>query len=299
VNIDLKNAIIIAFVSSSLTAAGFFGKAYFDDKNRKDLFVEELHKDLYDKGADRLRALNLAYSELLAAFNGGYALTSFELSPSYLKFQEAVESYQGYIREVERYGNSGQVQAAYDLSSWIIALYAEFNLQYETAQRVERQVRELLLVENPESEYFKSLGSALDSDLERLVQSENRVYYEADRYRKPVINSLEQHFNYRFRVSIGLDATKAMADAINALPEITKRKPENEYKDKKLPFMFSENRVFQAPTLEFEGSDEIFGYKNDALKQNAKMKFIALVIENDKRLQEILKDRKLAATDKN
>ncbi len=51
--------------------------------------------------------------------------------------------------------------------------------------------------------------------------------------------------NYQFRSAIGLDATLDMAKAVNDLPELSKRKPESKYKEKKLPFMFAEGRVFQ------------------------------------------------------
>ena len=113
-------------------------------------------------------------------------------------------------------------------------------------------------------------------------------------YKKPVISGLEQYFNYQFRSALGLDATTDMAKAIKELPELVKRKKESEYKEKQLPFMFAESRVFQAPTLEFSGKDDFFKQKNDALKAQAKMKFISLVIENDKQLQETLKKRKVS-----
>lgn len=291
-NKELRNNIITAIVTASLTATGFFGKDWYDEKNRKKQFVAELHKQLYDKGAAELDRLNTAYSELQAVFGKGYALTSYELDPAYMRFQEAVESYQRYIKELERFGNSGQVQVAKNLSEWVIGLYADFNSQYNSAEQVQSRVRELLLVENPKSDLFKFVNDALESDLERLIQNENRVYYEAGRHKMPVISGLEQYFNYQFRSALGLDATTDMAKAINELPELTKRKPESEYKEKQLPFMFAENRVFQAPTLEFSGQGDFFKQKNDALKAQAKMKFISLVIENDKQLQEILKKRK-------
>lgn len=291
-NKELRNNIVTAILTATLTAAGFIGKDWYDEKNRKKQFVAELHQQLYDKGAAELERVNSAYSELQSVFGKGYALTTYELDPSYTKFQEAVESYQKYTKELERYGNSGQVQVSKNLSEWVVGLYAEFNLQYKTAEQVQKRVRELLLVENPKSDLFTFVNDALEADLESLVQNENRVYYEAGWYKTPVISGLEQYFNYQFRSALGLDATADMAKAISELPELAKRKPETEYKEKKLPFMFAENRVFQAPTLEFSGKDDFFKQKNDALKAQAKMKFISLVIENDRQLQELLKKRK-------
>lgn len=295
-NRELRNNIIIAIVTASLTAGGFIGKDWYDAKNRKKQYVEEIHRQLYDKGAAELDRLNSAYYNLQSVLGKGYALTTYELDPSYTKFREAIESYQIYIKELERYGNSGQVQVAKNLSEWVVGLHAEFNLQYKSAEQVQQRVRELLLIENPKSDLFIFVDEALDADLERLVQSENRVYYESGWYKKPIINGLEQYFNYQFRSALGLNATTDMAKTISELPVLVKRKPESEYKEKVLPFMFAENRVYQAPTLVFSESDVdgFFKQKNDFLKEQAKFKFIALVIENDESLQETLKKRKLS-----
>lgn len=160
-NKELRNNITTAILTASLTAAGFVGKDWYDEKNRNKQFVAELHKQLYDKGAAELDRLNIAYSELQSVFSKGYALTTYELDPAYTKFQEAVESYQRYIKELERFGNSGQVQVAKNLSEWVIGLYAEFNLQYKSAEQVQRRVRELLLVENPKSDLFRFLNERL------------------------------------------------------------------------------------------------------------------------------------------
>lgn len=292
INKELRNNIITAVVTAALTASGFLGKDYFDEKNRQKQYIGELHKQLYDKSAVELERINLAYSELQSQLEKGYALTTYELKPSYTNLQESLESYQKYTRELERFGNSGQVQVAKNLSDWIVGLYAEFNLQYKMAEQVQRRAHELLLIENPKSGMFKFVNEALDSELEELVQNENRIYYEVTRYKKPAINGLEQYLNYQFRSAIGLDATQDMVQAINDLPELSKRKPESEYQKKKLSFMFAEGRAFQAPTLEFKGDDNFFKQKNEVLKGQTKIKFLALVLENDKELQVVLKKRK-------
>lgn len=289
---ELRTNIITALISAVLTTAGFLGKEYFDEKNRQKQYVGELHKQLYDKGAVELEKINSAYSELQSLLGKSYALTTYELEPSYTKFQDSVESYQKYVRELERFGNSGQVQVAKNLNEWLIGLYAEFNLQHKIAEQVQRTARELLLIEDTKSELFKSSNEALTTELERLVQNENRIYYEVGWYKKPVINGLEQYLNYQFRSAIGLDATTDIAKAVNDLPELSKRKPESEYKESNVPFVFAEGRAFQAPTLEFKGDDSFFKKKNEVLKGRAKMKFISQVINNDKDLQELLRKRK-------
>lgn len=295
---ELRNTIISAVVAAALTAVGFLGKEYFDEKNRQEQYIGELHKQLYDKSSVEFEKINSAYSDIQSLFDKSYSLTTYELEPSYTQFQKSVESYQKYIRELERFGNSGQVQTAKNLDEWLIGLYAEFNLQYKTAEQVQKRVRDLLLIENPKSDMFKFVNSALDADLERLIQNENRVYYEAGGYKKPVINGLEQYLNWQFRTAIGLDTTEDISKAVNDLPKLSKRKPEAEYKEKMLPFVFAEGRAFEAATLEFKGDVSLLEQKNEVLKARAKMKFISLVIENDKSLQEMLKKRKTAIRQK-
>jgi len=289
---ELRNNIITALVTAALTATGFLGKEYVDEKNRQKQYIGELHKQLYDKGAAELEKINSAYSELQSLLGTDYAFTTYELDASYTKLQEAIESYRKYIRELERFGNSGQVQVAKNLEEWVIALYAEFNLQYKTAEQVQRRVRQLLQIENAKSDFFKFTNASLDSDLERLIQSENHVYYEAGWFKKPVINGLEQYLNYQFRSAIGLDATADIAKAINKLPELSKRKPESEYKESNIPFVFAEGRAFQTPTLEFKGEIDLLKQKNEILKERVKVKFIAEVVQHDKDMQEFLKKRK-------
>lgn len=287
-----RSNIITIFVTAALTATGFLGKEYVDEKNRQKQYIGELHKQLYDKGAAELEKINSAYSELQSLLGKDYALTTYELEASYMKLQEAIGSYRKYIRELERFGNSGQIQVAKNLEEWVIGLYAEFNLQYETSKQVQRRVLQLLQIENAKSDFFKSTNAALDSDLEQLIQSENRVYYEASWFKKPVINGLEQYLNYQFRSAIGLEPTADIAKAVNELPELSKRKPETEYKESIIPFVFAEGRAFAAPTLEFKGEIGHLKQKDEILKEQVKVKFIEQVIQHDKDIQEILKKRK-------
>lgn len=107
-------------------------------------------------------------------------------------------------------------------------------------------------------------------------------------YKKPLFNAYRQYLNYQFRLSLGLEATENMANEINSIAAKQQRDPKNEYKDKALPFMFSEQRVYQAPTLEFSEKDEFLKHKNDAWKHNTKVKFLALVVENDPHLRKKL-----------
>lgn len=291
-NKELRNNIITAIVTASLTAIGFVGKEFYDEKNRIDQFVIELHKELYNKGAVELDKFNEAYSDLHALLDKSYGLTTYELDPQYKKFTTAIESYQRYIDELERYGNSGQVQVAKNLNEWLWDIYAQFKMQYDSAEQVQSRVRELLRINNPESEWFKTTNKSLDTELERFIQTENRIYYVTRLNKMPVVKGLEQYLYYQFRLSLGLDATMDMGKVIQELPMLGKKNTETEYKDKKLPFVFAEGRVFEAPTLEFEGVVDILKYKDDMLREQVKIKFISLVIKNDKALRDILEERK-------
>lgn len=289
---ELRNNIITALVTASLTAVGFFGKEHYDEKNRNSEFVATLYKDLYNKGATEHDNFNKAYSDLHSLFAKGYGLTSYELEPAYKEFIKSIESYQRYIDELERYGNSNQVRVAKNLNEWMWALYADFKMQYDKAEQLQNRSRELLRIENTKSEWFKESNNRFDKELEDFMQSENKVYYTTSLNEMPVIRGLEQYFNYQFRVSLGFDVTSDMQKEIEELPQLTKKKPETEYKDKKLPFVFAEQRVFEAPTLEFRGETDVLKYKDDMLRENIKMKFLSFVIDNDKELRDSLEKRK-------
>jgi putative transposon-encoded protein len=288
---ELREKIFTAIVSVALTSAAFLVRDYIEEKNRQKQYIGELYKQLYDKGAIEVEKINSAYSKIQSLLGKDYALTTYELDAGHTTLREAIESYQKYIRELERFGNSGQIQVAKNLNEWIIELYAEFDLQYKLAEQVQRRIRESLIIENTKSDFFKITNAALDSDIERLIQNENRVYYEAGWFKKPVINGLEQYLNHQFRSAIGLDVTLDMTKALNNLPELSKRKPETEYKESRIPFVFAEGRAFQAPTLEFKGEIDHLKQKDEILKEQVKVKFFSQVIQHDKDIQELLKKR--------
>lgn len=291
-NIELKNSLITIFVTATLTSSGWLAKDYFESENKKEKFAFELHKKLYDDGASTIKDVNKAYSDLYGLFGEGFGLTPIEFSEKHNAFRKELEKYSDYIDELERYGTTGQVRVAKNHMEWFWGIYSELDLQLKTAQQVESRAKELLLIENIESDHFKFVSDAFESDIERLVRNENRIFYVIGWYKKPVINRIEQYLNYQFREALEMQATADMASAINSLPELTKRSNNFEYKEKQLPFMFAEGRLFQAPTLEFKGDTLFFETKNEMLAQNIKMKFIASAIESDKHLQETLKKRK-------
>lgn len=294
INKELRNNIITVLVTSALTSAGFLGHDYINKKNKQKQYIEELHKKLYDKEAVQIEKINSAISKYQSLLERDYALTTYEHDASKIQLQNAIDSYRKYIRELERFGNSGEIQVAKNLDSWVIGLYTDLNMQYKLAEQAQRRARELLLIEDTKSNFFKVTDAALDSDILELIQNENRVYYETVWFKQPVINGLEQYLNYQFRSAIGLEATTDIANVVNNLPELLKRKPENKYKESNIPFVFAEGRSFESPTLEFKGNIGYLKQKDEILKERAKQKFIAQVIQHDKDIQEILKRRKLS-----
>lgn len=290
-NFKLKNDLILVLVTAVLTSSGFFMGNYFEGESKKKKFVFELHKKLYDDGALAIKGVNQAYSDIYGLFGRSFGLAPIEFSDKHSAFRKAVEKYSDYIYELERYGTTGQVNVAKNYREWLWGIYSELDLQFKTAQRVERRAKELLLIENIESDHFKFVSVALESDIERLVRNENRIFYAIGWYKKPVINGIEQYLNYQFRRALDIPATADMESAINSLPELSEKSNSFEYTEKQLPFVFAKGRAFQAPTFEFEGDTSFFKDKDKLLAQNTRMKFISYAIEGDKYLQEILEKR--------
>ena len=289
-NKELQNNLIMTFIGIVLASTGFLGQDYFDSKNKQEHFVFELHKSLYDHSATKVDAINKALSDLYEIFSKSFALTSYELAESHKAFQEAIEGYSDFIGELERYGTTSQVKVAKNYREWLYGVYAEIDLQLRLARGVERRAKELLRIETVESDYLEFVSEALESEIERLVRNENRIFYSIWWYKKPVIDGIGQYLNYQFREAIGIPPTVDMIEEINALPEITGKSNDFEFEEKKLPFMFAENRAMQTPTLEFEGDTSFFEDKNEFLANAIKLKFISVAIDNDQQLQDTLKE---------
>lgn len=292
-NRELKNNVLVALLTATLASGGFLARDHFESENEKSRFIFELHKKLYDESASALKKVNKSYSDLYRLYGESFGLTPSELSDKHNDFSEALEKYSNYIDELERYGTTGQVQIAKKHREWLWAIYFEFDLQLKMAKQVEGRVKELLLIEDVESEYFNFVKEALQSDIEKLVRNENRIFYLVGQYEKPVADGFEQYLNYQFREALGISATSDMADTVNSLPKLIKESNSFSFEEKKLPFMFAEGRSFQAPTLEFEGDTSFFEEKNKILSDNVRMKFIASTVKNDEYLREELKKRKL------
>lgn len=292
-NTDLRNNLTMALVGVVLASGGFLAKDYFESEGKKEMFVFELHKKLYDEGAAPIKDVNKKYSDLYGLYGKSFGLTPLELSEKHDDFIKALEKYSDYIDELERYGTTGQVEAAKNHRDWFWGIYTELDMQFKIAKQVENRAKELLLVEDSKSEYFNFVSETLKTDIERLVRNENRMFYSIGWYKKPVVNGIEQYLNYQFREALGISATNDMAKTINSLPELIEKSNKFDFKEKKFPFVFAEGRAFQTPTLEFEGDTSFFEEKNEILADSVKMKFIASALAGDKYLQQELTKRKL------
>lgn len=275
----------MALVGATLASGGFIAKDYIEAKSEKEQFVFDLHKKLYDEGATAIKNVNKTYLVLYSLYAKGFGLTPIEVSEAYNSFHEALERYSDYIDELERYGTTGQVTATKKHREWLLRVYAEFDLQLGIAKQVEARAKDLLSIDDIGSEYFKFINQAFDADVERLVRNENRIFYAIGFYKKPVIDGLEQYFNYQFRDALGIPATVDMVKAINSLRGLSEKSNKFKFKEKNFPFVFAEGRSFQDPALEFEGEKSFFEEKNKLLAHGIKMKFITSAIESDKLFQ--------------
>lgn len=281
----------MAFVGAFLASGSFLANDYFESENKKEKFAFELHQRLYDEGAKVLNSVNRAYSELYSMYAEDFALTPYQLSEKYFSFRKSLELYADYIDELQRYGSTEQLQVVSNHREWLWGIYAELDMQFRLSEQVAESTKELLLVEDANSELFKALNKTLDSQIINLVRNENRIFYTIGDYKKPVVDSLEQYINYQFRSSLGIPATKDMADKINALPELAERSNDFKFKEKKLPFVFAKGRVFQSPELEFGGDISSLEMNNEILAYNSKMKFISSVLDSDESLRNLLEER--------
>ena len=59
---SIKEIIITALVASAFSTMGFFGGRYFEQKDKKQVFVEQIYKGLYDKNSEVFNKIQDAYS---------------------------------------------------------------------------------------------------------------------------------------------------------------------------------------------------------------------------------------------
>ncbi|EJB8691853.1 hypothetical protein C1S99_26735 [Vibrio parahaemolyticus] len=295
-NKELKNNLIMAFVGACIASGGFIAEDYFDSENQKKKFAFDLHKKLYDDSAKVLKSVNRTYFDLYGIYGKDFALTPTQLSDKHRAFKKSLELYLEYIDELERYGSTEQVQVINNHRKWLWGIYAELDLQLKLSEQVVKKAKDLLLVEDVKSEWFASLNRGLESDIERLVRNENRIYYAIDHFKKPVVDGIEQYVNHIFRTSLNISPTTDMALKINSLQSLIDKSNNFKYKEKALPFFFAEGRVFQSPELEFQGDDSVMEHKNSILAYNMKMKFLAEALETDEYLRNVLEERKKNAT---
>jgi len=295
-NKELKNLIIVSLLTAALTSVGFFVTQEWNERNRKKQSIEAIHKDLYDKGASALSELEKEYGMIYGLMSNKYAISTFEWSERYENFYDALVHYQDYVSELRRYGTSSQVETAGELFDSYRLLYADFNALFSTSELIESQMKNHLTRFAPfrSEEEINGFNNRFVEDLDRLMQYENSVYYEVAKYKMPLIRAQKQLLFFHFRQSLGLEATVEMAELINRIPEISKRNPENVYKESPLPFMFAEQRAMQAPTLEFSKDDDFLVKKNITLRDRVLVKFGSLVIENNEPLKKMIEDKKAA-----
>lgn len=225
--------------------------------------------------------------EFIQLFGEDFALTSYEIKPKLENFEKALSVYEKHVSELKRLGSSSQIEVAKSYLEWVYSIRLVFNLQYKMATSVENRVAELLLNQDENEEFIEFIDNALDTEIERLVRSENTLYYSEGRYKRTVIVKFEQYLNYQFRLDLGLEATLDMKESIESLPKAIEQ-VNYVFKEKKLPFAFASGRQMFADTLTLSEAGNLVGQKDQRLRPIVKMKFISAFIENNKILRKEL-----------
>lgn len=298
-NLELKNGIILAVIASVFGVVGFFGAQHFQAETKKADYKLKLTEKLYEKNYKSTRELIDSTSNFTKVFGGGFGLTSKEIEKPLEKFNTSLKSYSDHVLELKRLGTSEQIEVAKNILDWAYSIRMNFQLQHDSAANVENRAYELLNI-NKESneELFDFVDEALDSEIERLIRSENRIYYSEGMYKLSVIRSLEQYLNYYFRSELGLEATKDMSDSINELPEKIKASNAFEFTEKLYPFSFAAQRQVFSPELSLKNMGELMSDKDKYLKQKIKLKFLATVINGNKELEKKLSSKTQKKTNK-
>lgn len=298
-NLELKNGIILAVIASIFGVIGFFGAQHFQAETKKADYKLKLTEKLYEKNYKSTRELIDSASNFISIFGNGFGLTSKEIQKPLDKFNTSLKAYNDHVLELKRLGTSEQIEVAKNILDWAYSIRMNFQLQHDSAANVENRAYELLNVDKESNEeLFNFVNEALDSEIERLVQSENRIYYSEGTYKIPVIRSLEQYLNYYFRTELGLEATKDMSDSIKNLPEKIKASNAFEFTEKLYPFSFAAQRQVFSPELSLKNMGEIMSDKDKYLKQQIKLKFLAEAIVGNKELQEKLSSQTEKKTNK-
>jgi len=299
VNLELKNNIILVVIASIFTVIGFFGGQYFQAETKKADYKLKLTEKLYEKNYKSTRELIDSASNVISVFGNGFGLTSKEIQKPLDKFKTSLKAYNDHVLELKRLGTSEQIEVAKNILDRAYSIRINFQLQHDLAASVENRAYELLNVDKESNEdLFNFVNEALDSEIEHLIRSENRIYYSEGAYKIPVIRSLEQYLNYYFRTELGLEATKDMSDSINNLPEKIKASNAFEFTEKLYPFLFAAQRQVFSPELSQKNMGDIMSDKDKYLKQKIKLKFLAEVIADNKELQEKLSSQREKKTNK-
>ena len=290
---SMKEIIIKALVASAFSVIGFFGGRYFEQKDKQQVFVEQIYKGLYDKNSEVFNKIQDAYSNYHQILSEKYGLTSYQLKEPTEKFKDAINDYSKYFGELERFGNSGQIEVAKSLYNWLTHIYSEYEMQYSVSEMYQRKISNLLYSSSDfDDEELKKQLKLLDVELDRLIQSENRMYYEVSLYEYPMVKGLEQYLNYQFRDAIGLGITQNIEESINNLSKMKSSKKENEYVESDLPFGLARSRRYSSPTIKFEGDLSNLKIIEELIKEEIRGKFIIQAIEHDENLKKLLETRK-------
>lgn len=287
----INNALVLSIFTGILIGVpGYFGKSYFDSLSKKDdqtqQYKNDTYKKLYEKSKPEIIALHKSKNELFSLLQNHYAISTFEIEKPLLNFKKAIISYDGYVSELEFYGNSNQIKSAKQIQEWSYEAYYQFSDQLELAKKVQRSMHDMIIgsyqdpaPQNPEG-YIKFHLDKIQNELDKMIQGENKLYYEYRNFDIPVFKLLSDQLIYNFRDPIGLGMTSEIAESYKIVSKIDQLKENSKYQDSQIPYVVAESRSFLSNDFS-ANNDVLLKQKNSLLKVEILGKLMNYVSEND------------------
>ncbi|WP_107879212.1 hypothetical protein [Neisseria animaloris] len=277
--------ILPVLVTAIFAALGFILKFYyFDPRQAERSYSNQEMQSLYEKGSEEFKKIYEVYVDIHNLMDSEYALTTYQLTPELKKLREARKSYMYFVNELKRKGSPRQITVAKSVGERLNKSYLEFDLQYRMVEKLQKDVAGFLPIDN--EEVFRNFNI----EFERLVQNENRIYYEIQGD-NVAIRTLEQSLNYEFRRALGLEITNEMIKELNNAVVKANQQSKVQYENTEYPFLFAKTRAFNAATLKIEDRIGIVADRNKFLQLEASGKFFQQIVDAIPKVKKRIKNK--------
>lgn len=240
---DLKSLIVGALLGSGAFIGKSYLEPYFAQKNKQEEFVVEMQKKLFDHNYDEFEKINSAYDKIYTFYENGYGFTSEELKPTLDEWLKTKESFEKYLREVERYGNSDEIDAAKQTSYLINDIYFMLMTNVKASENIEHDIKNLSYIDGLKNDQLdQTFEKIFDNDLELLINTENHLYYDL-RFYKKIFDGLRKYSDHRYKSTLHLEDPQENLDAIKMTYNLYKNRPkESIYKNSDVSYYIANNR---------------------------------------------------------